>query len=73
MKMLLTHLLRRHMAETIEIKKTRVADGIYLCQSDILILISKMKETAMSLECRTKLQNLLEIIADASNEEIIST
>lgn len=51
--------------EVIEIKKTRVADGIYLCQSDVLVLIAKMKQTAMTLECKTRLQNLLDMIADA--------
>jgi len=58
-------------AETIEIKKTRKADGIYLCQSDVLVLIAKMKSTASSLECRSKLQNMMEIIAEASNEVIV--
>ena len=58
------------MAENIKIKKTKIGDEIYICQSDILILMSKMKSTSMSSAGRLELQNLMEIISKAKHEVI---
>lgn len=49
-----------------ELKKTIQKDGVYVCQSDLLILISYMQKNALSLECRKKMQQLLEVIAETN-------
>jgi len=52
--------------EEIEIRKTRVKDDVFIAQTDVIILLMKMKNASLSFSCRQTLQNAIEMIAEAS-------
>ena len=49
----------------LELKSIRQKDDIYLCRSDILMMIAKVKEMSDGDEAKTNLQVLMDMVAGA--------
>jgi hypothetical protein len=47
----------------LELKSIRQADDIYLCRSDLLIMIAKIKEMSDGEEAKVNLQALMDMVA----------
>ena len=57
---------------TYQLSKTGVQfkkDGMYISQSDLLILISYMQQDTLTLECRKKLQQLLKVVVETNQHK----
>jgi len=52
--------------EEIEIRKTRLKNDVFISQTDVIILLMKMKNASLSFSCRQILQNIIDMIAEAS-------